>query len=167
MRRVLDLGAVAFLMMALATVPVAAQQQEGDSELQLQGTLSISTGDAEDSGAVSVNWGRFFTDRQEIGATAFTFFTADGDVAGYAGPFYRYNLASGTTVPYVGASAAAGFGDFSSGDALVNLEGGVRWFLARNMAFTLGGVYTYDVDESEFLDAVQVLFGFSYLWDRN
>lgn len=165
MRRVLNLGAIVFLMIALAAVPAAAQQQEGDSELQLQGTLSISTGDAEDNGAVSVNWGRFFTDRQEIGVTAFTVFTED--VSGYAGPFYRYNLASGTTVPYVGASAAAGFGDFSSGDALVNLEGGVRWFLARNMAFTLGGVYTYDVDESEFLDAVQVLFGFSYLWDRN
>jgi hypothetical protein len=155
--------AVAVLMAA----PVLAQQQRGDTELQFQGSLSLSTESAgNDSGSAGVNWGRFFTDQQEAGVTVFTFFNSSGDLSGYGGPFWRLNLGRGKTVPFVGTSAAVTFGDFSSGDSIVNLEGGVRWFLSRSAAFTLGGLYTYDVKEEDFSDSMQVLFGFSYLWGK-
>jgi len=151
----------------LTAAPILAQQQRGDTELQFQGSLSVSTKSGDNNiGSAAVNWGRFFTDQQEAGVTAFTFFNSSGDFAGFGGPFWRLNLGRGKTVPYVGASAAATFGGFSSGDTIVNLEGGVRWFLSRSAAFTLGGLYTYDVKESAFNDSVQVLFGFSYLWGK-
>jgi hypothetical protein len=155
--------AVAILM----ATPVLAQQQQGDTELQLQGSLSISTKSGDNnSGSATVNWGRFFTNQQEFGGTVTTFFNGNGDLSGFAGPFWRLNLGQSKTVPYIGASVATTFGEFSSGDAIANIEGGVRWFLSRSAAFTLGGLYTYDVKQKDFNDSVQVLFGFSYLWGK-
>jgi hypothetical protein len=154
-------------VLVIAPLPLAAQQQAGDTELQLQGSLSLSLDDdVQDSGSVFVNYGWFFTDRQEVGASVFASIFEDGDVGGFGGPFYRYNFVSGTTVPYVGAAVGATFGDFSTGDVLLTLEGGVRWFLQRNIAFTLAGSTNYDVDASELQDRLQVLFGFSYIWGR-
>jgi hypothetical protein len=161
---------VLILMAALlCALPALAQQEKGDTELQLQGSLSLALDeDLDDSGTVNVLFGRFFTRGQEIGATVRADISGDGDVGGAAGPFYRYNfLTGGKTVPYLGAAAVATFGENQGGgDVQLDLEGGSRWFLSRNMAFTLSGVYSYDVDASEFADRLRVLFGFSYLWNK-
>lgn len=162
----------AFFAMAavvlLAAGPAAAQQEAGDTELQLQGSLNLAfSDDFEDTGTVNALYGRFLTDRQEVGATVGAFFVSDGDLAGVAGPFYRYNfLSDGKAVPYVGAAVLATFGEYTGGDVQLDLEGGARWFLDRNAAFSLAGRYSYDVDASDFADRLQVLFGFSYLWGR-
>lgn len=152
----------------LTAVPAFAQQEGGDTELQLQGSLTLGLSEERnDSGTVNVVYGRFFTENQEIGGTVRAFISGDGDLAGAAGPFYRYNfLSGGKTVPYVGASVVGTFGEYSGGDVELDLEGGARWFLDRNMAFSLSGLYTYDVDASEFSEVLQVLFGFSYFWNR-
>jgi hypothetical protein len=161
----------------MAAVPLAAQQTSGDSELQLQGTVSISTqkngdtgGNSNDSGSVAVNLGRFFTDHQEIGVTAFGIFDPAGDLAGLGGPFYRYNFGTGKTVPYVGASVDLAFGKFAggttSGGGFATAEAGIRWFLARNSSFNLGAVYTYDLKEKKFQDQLQIMFGFSHFWKK-
>lgn len=142
-----------------------AQQQKGDTELQLQGTLSIGiSGDTQDNGSIFINWGRFFTDRNELGVSAAAFFDEDGDIFGVGGPFWRLNFGRGKTVPYIGLSAYTSFGEFS-GDLVGNVEAGSRWFLKRNVAFTLSGALLYDFDESEFADNLNVLFGFSYFWE--
>ncbi len=155
------------IAVALVASPAMAQQEKGDTELQLQGTLSIGiSGDQTDTGSIAVNWGRFMTEHHELGVSAFAFFSEDGDIAGVGGPFWRLNFGSGKTVPYIGVSAYTGFGDFSSGDVFANLEGGARWFMKRNVAFTLAGSLLYDIDASDFADNLQVLFGFSYFWSK-
>jgi len=155
------------VLFALAS-PVFGQQQEGDTELQLQGSLRLATSsDFEHSGGANVTYGRFVTDRQEWGVTATATFTEDGDLGGTAGPFYRYNFGTGETVPFVGAAAVASFGDDSFGDnALLSAEGGVRFFLDRNRAFTVTGQTFYSIEESEFADSLNVLFGFSVFWSK-
>lgn len=155
------------LIVALATaLPAAAQQQEGDSELQLQGSLNLATSsDFEHSGSVHVTYGRFFTDRQEWGLTVSGGFQQDGDVAGFGGPFYRYNFSTGDVVPFVGGALGAAFGEGAFGDgAQLQAEGGVRFFLDRSKAFTVAGQTYYSVDNSEFGDTFDVLFGFSVFW---
>lgn len=153
--------------LALAALPALGQQEQGDSELQAQGTLLIGTsGDTDDFGAVFGNYGYFLTDRTELGGTIAAFIDSEGDFIGAGGPFWRYNFSTGRTVPYVGASALTTFGDFAEGDVLLTGEVGVRWFLQRNTAFTLAGTTNYDVDASEFSDFIQVLFGFSYIWGK-
>lgn len=155
------------VILLMTPLPVLAQQEPGDTELQLQGSSSLSLDDeVPDNGSVLVTYGRFLTDRQEVGASISAGIFGNGDISGSIGPFYRYNFATGTTVPYVGASAVTAFGESSTGDVLLRFEGGVRWFLQRNVAFTLGGTTDYDVDRSELSDRLQVLFGFSYLWSR-
>lgn len=152
-------------LVALAA-PALAQQQEGDTELQLQGSLSLATSsDFEHSGGVNVNYGRFFTDHQEWGVAVVATFHEEGDLGGAGGPFYRYNFSTGETVPFVGAAAFAGFGDGPAGDgALLAVEGGVRFFLDRNRAFSVTGQQLYSIDQSELADTLNVLFGFSIFW---
>jgi hypothetical protein len=151
----------------LAAVPMAGQQEKGDSELQVQGALLISTAsDVDDSGFASFLWGSFLTDTNELGLNATASFTGDGDIQGLAGPFYRINFGSGTTVPYFGLAALASFGE-SSGDVFASAELGVRWFLDRNSAFSVSVQQNYDFDQSELSDFLPVVFGFSHFIDRN
>jgi hypothetical protein len=147
------------------TGPLAAQQQAGDTELQLQGSLNlVLSGDGTESGSILGNYGRFLNDTFEVGGTVGAFFNADGDLSGIAGPFVRYNFSTGTTLPYVGSALVGSWGDFSSGDFLLTGEAGVRWFLQRNVAFTVAATTHYDIDASDHSDFLQVQFGFSYLW---
>ena len=156
------------VMVAIALVasPAIAQQEKGDTELQFQGTLSIGiSGGEQDFGAVAINWGRFVTDQTELGISGAALFDETGDLFGVGGPFWRLNFGSGTTVPYIGVSAYTSFGE-QSGDIFGNLEAGTRWFLKRNVAFSLSGTILYDFDESDFDDSLNILFGFSYLWEK-
>ncbi len=166
MRKLVLIALVVFFVL---TSPLLAQQEKGDLELQLQGALWLALDDAyEDIGVANVRFGKFLTDRQEIGGTILAVFNGDGDIGGTGGPFWRFNFTGNSkTVPYVGAAVQTGFGEFySESDVLATLEGGVRWFLQRNMAFTVGAQMDYDVDESEFSDYLGVLFGFSYFWEK-
>ncbi len=166
MRKLVLIALVVFFAL---TSPLLAQQEKGDLELQLQGALWLALDDAyDDIGVANVRFGKFLTNRQEIGGTILAVFNGDGDIGGTGGPFWRFNFtANSKTVPYVGAAVQTGFGEFySESDVLATLEGGVRWFLQRNMAFTVGAQMDYDVDESEFSDYLGVLFGFSYFWEK-
>jgi hypothetical protein len=156
------------LLSLLVALPSLAQQEQGDSEFQLQGSLNLGiSGDVDDSGTINLLYGRFFTKNQEVGGTVGTFINSSGDWSGVAGPFYRYNFTSdGKLVPYAGAALTATFGDYSNSDYLLSLEGGARYFVSRSTAFTVAGTYYYDVDAADFADYLQVLFGFSYVWNK-
>lgn len=158
---------LAAAILVLLATPCFAQQEVGDTELQAQATLTFAiSGDQQDTGAVLLNFGRFFTIHQEAGISVFGILVAD-DLIGYGGPFYRYNFLSGKVVPYVGASAAATFGDFSVGDsAVLNFEGGARYFLDRSTAISASAQMVYSIDEQEFGDTLQIVVGFSHLWGK-
>ncbi len=141
----------------------------GVTELQLQGSLGLATDDdATNFGQVEAIYGWFFTENQEVGGRAKLriFDDRDGDLdfSGVVGPFYRYNFLSGEIVPYVGAALEASFGDAFTGDVLLEVEGGSRFFLDRNTAFTVAASVYYDVDASELSDVLNVFFGFSHFW---
>lgn len=157
-----------FLLVGALASPILAQQEAGDTELQLQGNLSISgSGGGSDSGGVNVLYGRFLTVRQEVGGMVNGFFTGNGDFGGIVGPFYRFNFSAEKLVPYVGAAATTSFGDFgnSEDDLFLTLEGGFRYFLDRRTAFSVQG-QTYQSDHQDFGDQLSILIGFSRLWDR-
>ena len=154
------------LLVFCAALPALAQSEKGDIELQLQGTLTIGLeSGVDDSGSAFLNIGRFATNSHEFGVSVLGTFNSDGDLGGFGGPFWRCNFGRSKTVPFIGVAAYTSFGDSSGSDFLVNLEGGIRWYLERNMAFSLSGTTFYDVDESDFVDSLNVLFGFSYFFD--
>ena len=157
---------IVFLLVCALTSPVLAQQEAGDSEIQLQGTISISNiKGVSDSGGVSATYGRFLTLRQEVGGNVTAFLTGDGDVGGTVGPFYRFNFSSSKVVPYVGGAATTTYGDFGDGSVQWQLEGGVRFFLDRKTAFSIQGV-TYQAENVDFGDQLLIILGFSHLWGR-
>lgn len=184
MNRAQTILTATFLLLALLAVPgtAAAQddtmdqagildlfQPDGSTELQFQGNLALALNDDLPNFGVAVaNYGKFITEHQEVGGRALLFVAddADGDIdfSGAAGPFYRYNFLTGEIAPYVGAAVTASFGDFTPGDVLLELEGGSRFFLDRNLAFTVAGTLNYDVDESELREVLNIFFGFSYFW---
>lgn len=156
-------------ILALIATPTLAQQESGDFELQAQGTLRLVTsGDSESFGTVLFNYGRFFTQNQQIGGAIVGSFNEDGDLKLSGGPFYRYNIPrreGANMVPYTGASVK--FGEsYLSDDISIALEGGTRFFLNQSTAFSVGASTEYSIDEQEFADTIQVLFGLSYLWGR-
>jgi hypothetical protein len=149
--------------------PVLGQQGSGDTELQLQGSLSVGgSGDQKDSGSVAVQLGRFFTDYQEIGLTGFGSFQSDGKFGGFGGPYYRYNFSAGNVVPYLGVSVGSTFGSFSSDGTttIASGEGGARFFLDRKTAFTVAATKTYFFKQKEFDKGLTIQFGFSHLWGK-
>lgn len=157
-------------LVAIVAVPQAgyAQEARGDNEVQVQGSVSLATSSNETSfGSLDVKLGRFFTDRQQVGLEVTGFVFDRHKVAGYGGPFYRYNFSTGKVVPYVGASVAALFGSFGNGKgARVDGEAGVRYFLDRRTAFTVAGSTGYSFDDSSFTKRLVLLFGFSHLWGK-
>lgn len=168
----LRIVAMVLIVLPLLTAegqPAFAQTESGATELQVQGTLNLGLSKSvQDTGAVFLSWGRFVSRNNELGLTAGGAFTSDGDFGGFAGPFWRLNFGNGKTVPYLGASAAAPFGDYVAADVSVvaSLEAGVRWFVQRNLAFSVAGNTYYLVEENEFSDNLQILFGFSAFWGK-
>jgi len=160
----IGLGLAGLLAVA---VPAYAQQAKGDNEFQLQGSVSIgiSGQNKTDFGSVEMKYGRFITDYQQLGLEVTGFITGNNSIAGYGGPFYRYNFSKDKVVPYVGVGAAAYFGSQGIGKgATVDFEGGVRYFLDRRTAFTAAATTGYSFDNHTFADNLQFLVGFSHLW---
>lgn len=152
----------------VVALPAYPQQSAGSTELQLQGSINIATsGDSESSGSISGLWGRFLTDHHQIGASAFAWIF-DSEVFGFGGPFYRYNFSTDKTVPYLGAAVATSFGDSGpSDDLLITLEAGVRYFVDRNTAVSVGAITQYGTDSQEFSDGLSIVFGFSRFWGND
>ena len=159
---------LALLLLVGLTTPVFAQQGRGDTDLQLQGNLLVG-GDQKDSGSVSALLGRFFTDYQEVGLDVTGNFDTGGDFGGFGGPYYRYNFSTGKVVPYLGIAVASTFGNTFGGTdrlTLVNAEGGARFFVDRQTAFTVSASKIYVLKSKEFDKSITIQFGFSHLWGK-
>jgi len=156
--------AASFLAPALS-----AQIDAGATEFQLQGNIFLGIGGSADTtGTVAATWGRFLSRKIEIGGTGLAVFS-DSDFSGLAGPFARYNFeveGRPNIIPYIGSTAYASLGGnfFADSDLLLNLEGGARWMLRRDLGFTVSGSYLYDIEGAEFTDFAVIYFGFSRLW---
>jgi hypothetical protein len=101
---------VLILLSALvATGPAAAQQEEGDVELELTGTLITSVGadEASGMGMMQAKVGRFVTDRWELGAfpsleVRFGEGTTNTRIGAGLFATYSYLQPDAKTAPYVG-----------------------------------------------------------------
>ena len=161
---------VGFAAMLAVSQPGWAQQVRGDNEIQVQGSLSLSTqGAQQSSGSAVAKYGRFLTDYQQVGLDLTASITGYNKISGSGGPFYRYNFSNGKLVPYLGASIAGSFGNSGAGfgkGGELDVEGGFRYFLDRRTAFTASAQARYSFDNSGFYKTIDLLFGFSHLWGR-
>lgn len=159
---------LALVLLAGLAAPALAQQAQGDKELQFQGSLSIGrTKDQTDSGTASVLFGRFLTDRQEVGLDVLGNYDTSGGFSGSGGLTYRYHFSTSAVVPYLGASVKRGFGRANSGSGTsLTPEIGTRLFADRHSAFTLAVSEDYSLRSKEFGKSLGVQFGFSHLFGQ-
>jgi hypothetical protein len=163
--KLLGFAVVGAVLVAVAA-PCQAQQQRGDNEFQLQGSLSLATSGSQtaDSGAVDVRYGRFLTDYQQVGVEVTGTITGGPSLFGSVGPFYRYNFSKDKLVPYVGGGVTVLFGTQGGNGGELNVEGGVRYFYDRHTAFTVSATTGYTFNNHTFGKTIAMLFGFSHLW---
>lgn len=151
--------AVLLLLFALvASSPTAAQQEEGDTELELTGTVITSVGAAETSGMgmMQAKVGRFVTDRWELGAfpsleVRFGEGTTDTRIGAGLFATYSYLQPNARTVPYAGASYYKGDAStgFDARDSWFGLNGGMKVYFNPRMAFDMGIDYLFALQGQE------------------
>lgn len=137
----------------LASLPSTgrAQQEKGDKELQLQGSLTFGLGDAGGSFSAmgGAQLGYFFTDQQEVGVgvqLTFSRTSTDTSVGGvkisgsgisisaFPHGFYRFHLKrGGKFYPYVGVEGGIAISGspgstFNFGGQKIETEGGTSTF---------------------------------------
>jgi len=158
------------LFLALSS-SLFAQQQKGDSEIQISGFATVIDGDA--MGSVFLKFGKFFTDNFQFGITPSvdinTFGSSTNTTFG-AGAFLTYSFLSSDakTVPYFGASYRKSDlenWDFEYGS--VGGQAGFKQFVTPKTAFDISGNYLVSLPASDFVESeglVYISFGFSYLF---
>lgn len=147
---------------------VAAQQQEGDVELQFAGSL-LSTvgreGGSLTSALIKTKGGYFVTDRVELGAFPGLVYTRVTTEAGWQGieteqtvsdtrfglgvfATYSFLAEDATTVPYLGAQLyRIDLTDEDEG-GWAGLNAGAKFYLNRSTAFDMGGNLLAGVGDS-------------------
>lgn len=155
----MEKSAVLILLAALvAPIPAAAQQEEGDVELELTGTLITSVGAEEASGMgmMQAKVGRFVTDRWELGAfpsfeVRFSEGTTDTRIGAGVFATYSYLQPDAKTVPYAGASYYKGDAStgFDAQDSWFGLNGGMKFYFNPRMAFDMGADYLFALQGQE------------------
>lgn len=158
---------ILMLLLGSITLPTLAQQEKGDKELQLQGLITVSFGENKSaSGTVFINFGYFFTDRQEVGVgTNLTLGGGAGNIdlsAGVTG-FYRYHLLrkKENLRPYIGidlfSAALIGGGSSDANSAtpskldltFLRPNIGFKYFFKRNVAFDVNSGYGFSVKSAK------------------
>ncbi len=158
----------ALLVIAVVATPVLAQQERGDTELQFSASNLLMLGDDPMYfGNFSAKFGKYITDRIEVGAfpslsiTSFTTLVfdpvtltfssdTDTDVTIGTGIFLTYSfLAAGATkVPYAGIQLYDQDLDDSDNPIGIGLNGGLKIFYTRNVAFDFGANYLFSSDDT-------------------
>lgn len=152
-------SAVLILLSALvATGPAAAQQEEGDVELELTGTLITSVGadEASGMGMMQAKVGRFVTDRWELGAfpsleVRFGEGTTNTRIGAGFFATYSYLRPDAKTAPYVGPTYYKGDAStgFDAQDSWFGLNGGLKFYFNPHMAFDMGVDYLFALQGQE------------------
>lgn len=173
-----------FLVLAanllLSVSSIFAQQEKGDTEIQISGTYYTSVGTETQlgQGLIQAKLGKYISDHLEIGVapvlTITTFPTTDpfgneeseikGSLGG--GAFFVYSFLAGDarTVPYFGGQYFKS--DFSdeedSGSAGIN--GGIKFFVSEKAAFDFSGNYLFNLNTASEGGALLFVVGVSYLF---
>lgn len=174
--------ALLFLLLLVSLVrqaPLAAQQQAGDRELQLSGSLLAVTGEEGRSEAlalVQAKVGFFVTDRVEIGAFPSLSYTRvtldtpagelrDSDTRIGFGAFGTYSFLAedAMTVPYLGGQIYKIDLNDSEAQTWVGANAGMKFYFNRNMAFDAGGNALLGTGDAGGV-LILVQFGLSYLF---
>ena len=158
------------LLLVLSTPAVQAQQQAGDTELQINAFYYASVGTDFDfhSGTITGKIAQFITDAIEFGVfPSITFTTVAGETETTIGGglFATYSLlASPTTVPYFGGQYYISDLDEASDTAAAGFTGGAKFFVTEKAFFDASGNYLFSLADEAEGGIFLLSAGFGYLF---
>lgn len=160
------------VLLSLSSTLLFAQQQKGDSEIQVSGFVSEIEGDL--FGSVFLKFGQYVTDNLQIGISpSLLFQTGDfSDTTIGAGAFFNYSIlaSNAKTVPYLGFSyRKEDIEEWDFDKGRVGAQLGFKQFVTPKTAFDISGNYLFAIPVGEadwdFSDGfIYIAFGFSYLF---
>ena len=152
--------------LALAAAPAAAQFEEEDFELRLDGFAQTDVNLDSTNIAVSGSLGYFFTDQFEAGVRQTLSYSDVGasNTNGGTAVFANYHFGDSTSQlqPFIGASIGYNYGDSITDTFFAGPEGGVKyffdeeWFLFGQVEYQFFFEDAGDADEA--FDDGQFLF---------
>lgn len=165
------LAASLLIASALTTTPVLAGTEAGDGVVG--GQISFTDSDTSETTSINVGGSMFITDAIELGLSAFISTTETSGVSGST-DFLAYSVrgtynffTDSNVVPFVGAGLAIQFiesGAFEDDFAVYDVFGGVRFFVAENVALRVelrdsSAVDSDDnFDQTSFLGGIELFF---------
>ena len=162
---------VLLLFLSLSVTSIAfGQQQKGNSEVQISGFATVMDGNG--FGSVFVKYGKFITDKVQVGVSPSVDFRTGNfsNTTVGAGAFLTYSFltSDAQTVPYFGASyrkSDIDNWDFDYGSAGGQI--GFKRFFTPQAAFDISGNYLVTIPADNRFKSVGLIyltFGFSYLF---
>lgn len=140
------------LLALLIAHPAAAQQEQGDVELEFTGSLITTVGADQTSGLglIQSKIGRFVTDRWQLGAfpsleVRFNEVTTDTRIGAGLFASYSYLRPDAMTVPYAGGSYYKSdlTEGFDENDSWLGVNAGLKFYVNPRVAFDMGGNYLF------------------------
>ncbi|MFQ5825536.1 MAG: hypothetical protein ACE5JB_15970 [bacterium] len=164
------------LTIILSSTAAFAQQEKGDTEIQIAGTYFTTVGSefTFSSGFIQAKLGKYITDNLELGIAPnisittvdLGFGESDTNVTFGGGAFFVYSFLAGDakTVPYFGGQYYKS--DFSNEDdnGSVGVTGGAKFFVTEKAAFDFSGNYLFDLNEDTEGGLLLFAAGISFLF---
>lgn len=150
------------LTVAVCVSPTFAQQEAGDTELQLSGSATTQSFELLDETIrtttvnTNVKAGQYFTRELQLGVTAsvnavFQSNRDDAQYNGRGGAFANYSFLTedATRVPYLGGQYSKNLNtSFEDDSGSAGVNGGVKFYLNRRTAFDVGANYLFPLEDT-------------------
>jgi hypothetical protein len=137
--------------LAVVSTRASAQIEAGDKAISLFGSLSFQNGSggsgSTSSGTLFGSLQYFMTRQFALRVNAFEVLSTGSDGSTVTvtelggGVEYDFQAAQNTTVPYLAFDVTASSGGGGSSSAMLSPSAGFRFFMNRNTALNLAGVY--------------------------
>lgn len=165
---------VVVLAILVFALPALAQQQKGDVELGINGSVTVPHSDpSTTTGEISGSLGKYISNNNEVGGAAIVFIEKDAQLV-YLNPFFTHLIKTKNPkfYPFVGGN----FGFILSHDGGTNTEyggagyAGIKYYLSQKFAFQLAYNFQYQhIAGASFQEQTfsVVTFGFTYLFGKH
>lgn len=174
---------ITVLLCVLFALPAMAQQEQGDSELQLLGSYLTPTGVEDPVGfyMVQAKYGYYFTDSFEFGTGASYQGTTEEDGYWIVGlfPFFSYSFLMGDskTVPYLAAQYYLFITEVEEYNletyesekktdtmSFMGVSGGFKQYVSPKVALDLSGNYHFSLEKEVEGGMLLIMLGVSFLF---
>lgn len=159
------------LLVLAASTPAFAQQQQGDSELGLNGAITIPDSDpgGGTTGLVAVNYGYYFRQNDLVGLDTLVIFNGNFQSLALLGRYrHLFSTNNPMVYPFVGVQAGGivAHDGGTNGNVAADGEAGVKFFVSQRTAIEVAYNFQYENTGGGFSHETfnVITFGFTHIF---